>query len=1323
MFDFFEKTFFRKSFFTHVIVLLLMASCGRGGGGDLGSRGGKAPAPIFGSFDVLINGESQSLTNSNIVLARCEQVQLDLRSTSNRAYAASRDLFLEVDGLPSEILVFENIDDCNTESNALDISSDILVSKGLSQKNLYIKAVALLPPDNEFTFELKFSENIYQEVTVGLVESLDYIPYELVFIQQPLSHGMYEGSGDIIVELRNEAGGFISGLNLPLSSRSVSMRLFDGAVDITDGNVVGDLEVTVNGSGQAVFSNNRFQVSSNDLTVETSYDAITLASTSFTVWGGESLNIYSTANVGVNAVRAGECSAAIRFRFHDNHGASSVDALRDVEIDISAIHQEPGAVVSVLQGGCDEADLSANEITDGKVIISQGQSFGEFFIYSEMSGLVDVELRKDDYPMIVSQSDQQQEIIANLPYRVEIDSPARTVFSSNDMNCGGNSEIEYSLYDRFGNSSVMPSGHRLALSSDDVDMQFFAGEDCSGAPITHLSPSEASGSFRFRSIQSGNPRIDIRDEHEGGVDELISSTNAAGQLQTITPSEVEKFIITTAQVNNLEAGHGCHNVNLSFLDQFDNVQDIDGEALVAMTFTDSDPSPGVTFYRGSGCSGDILPLAEDTIEDVSTYAFSFRREKAGSNLPLQIEVTLDDSTVLNAPPIQQHTVIPSSSYQLAFVNDVDDVVAGSLLQIIDSGDIAVEIQDQFGNRTAGSDVIEVSPILGPASSFMTGSVASVAAVNGLATFSNLRIDLIGSYQLRAESGALEQADSSVFAVDHAPVDHIYITNLDPASLPTLEAGKTCQRVDFEFRDVYGNIAEIQSHVEVLLEGSGFSFFNDDECTSAIVGGLLLSFEDSDRETFYFRANISSDSGINLSVRENIPPDFNGINESRTFSFIVEPSEATQIVALDFPSTAQAGICYAIRIQSQDDQGNPSALREDLITELELSFSGASATGVALYQDATECTDQVNALTSYQMAAGENTLNLWLRSNRAGILNFEYEVDSSEVFDPVISGGDDSVEVTPAQAHQLVITSPSSKQTKRAGVCSEVTFEVQDEFGNTRDVGPGGTNVNFSGSNFYFFENELDCGHTNGTVNGGSITSMSLGSSFATGSIWFLATEAMEDINLEISSIDLENGNIDYDITHAVATHLSFLNDPFTNLVAGVTSPVVRVQVQDDFSNRAFIEGEFARVRPRDSTTYPAGFDYTLYNSDGVTCGGENTDLYFDIPVGESELSFCFTSEYAGAQTASTARVFELSIDVDSTNAPVELRSLSFHWPGHEIVPASFDSLVFTRSPYHSVAGENIQNSSEQSVVITSLDEFGNRTFNSDLLISIDIANN
>ncbi|MBI5446856.1 MAG: Ig-like domain-containing protein [Deltaproteobacteria bacterium] len=116
------------------------------------------------------------------------------------------------------------------------------------------------------------------------------------------------------------------------------------------------------------------------------------------------------------------------------------------------------------------------------------------------------------------------------------------------------------------------------------------------------------------------------------------------------------------------------------------------------------------------------------------------------------------------------TVAAPGASQLAFVQQPTTTVAGATI----SPAVTVQLQDGSGNpvSTAG---VTVTLSLTSGTGALSGTLSQLTDSTGLATFSNLSIDLVGSKQLTAASTGLTPAVSSFFNITAGAAAIITVT--------------------------------------------------------------------------------------------------------------------------------------------------------------------------------------------------------------------------------------------------------------------------------------------------------------------------------------------------------------------------------------------------------------------------------------------------------------------------------------------------------------------------------------------------------------------
>ena len=165
----------------------------------------------------------------------------------------------------------------------------------------------------------------------------------------------------------------------------------------------------------------------------------------------------------------------------------------------------------------------------------------------------------------------------------------------------------------------------------------------------------------------------------------------------------------------------------------------------------------VQFQIDGGDAGGPVPLSGNT----ATYTTSAL--SAGSNSIVAV-YSGDNNFPGSVSPVFTQTVAPSSAttgaQSLAFTQQPYDSLANWAI----SPPIAVAVEDSIGNIVASENsIVSLSIATGPAGASL-GGMLNVAAVDGIATFSNITASTPGTYTLAASDSPLTGAVSSPFTV-------------------------------------------------------------------------------------------------------------------------------------------------------------------------------------------------------------------------------------------------------------------------------------------------------------------------------------------------------------------------------------------------------------------------------------------------------------------------------------------------------------------------------------------------------------------------------
>ena len=148
------------------------------------------------------------------------------------------------------------------------------------------------------------------------------------------------------------------------------------------------------------------------------------------------------------------------------------------------------------------------------------------------------------------------------------------------------------------------------------------------------------------------------------------------------------------------------------------------------------------------------------------------------------------------------------------------------------------MEDVFGNVIASDNsTVTVAVATGPGG-FAVGSTTSVAAVDGVATLSNLTLDTAGAYTLTVTDGTLTSATSGNVVVSPATASQL-------AFQQTPTTGVTGQplspAVTVAVEDAFGNVVTSDTSSVTIAAASGPGGFATGSTTSVSAASGLATF--------------------------------------------------------------------------------------------------------------------------------------------------------------------------------------------------------------------------------------------------------------------------------------------------------------------------------------------------------------------------------------------------------------------------------------------------------------------------------------------------
>ena len=173
------------------------------------------------------------------------------------------------------------------------------------------------------------------------------------------------------------------------------------------------------------------------------------------------------------------------------------------------------------------------------------------------------------------------------------------------------------------------------------------------------------------------------------------------------------------------------------------------------------------------------------------------------------------------------TVTAAAPSKLVFAQQPGNAVAGGTIS-----PVLVDVEDKFGNIVTGDSSVVTLSLAGCANAKLNGTV-SERAVSGVATFSNLSLNVAGAYQLRATDGCLAGAASSNFAISPGAATHAAFL-----VLPTSAKHGKAFTVEVVMLDKYNNVASNDaSKVTLSLATHPKNATLAGTLTAAVVNGI------------------------------------------------------------------------------------------------------------------------------------------------------------------------------------------------------------------------------------------------------------------------------------------------------------------------------------------------------------------------------------------------------------------------------------------------------------------------------------------------------
>jgi len=418
----------------------------------------------------------------------------------------------------------------------------------------------------------------------------------------------------------------------------------------------------------------------------------------------------------------------------------------------------------------------------------------------------------------------------------------------------------------------------------------------------------------------------------------------------------------------------------------------------AETLALASSSSGGTFYSDSTCTTAITATSIATTTNLAT--FFYKDTKAGSPA-----ITVTGSGAFSATVTQTETVNLAAASKLAFSQQPSTTTAGQAI----APAVTVQVQDQFGNVVT-TDTSNVSITISAGGAFSSASTTTVAAVAGVATFSNLVPTKAGTFTLSASDGTLTGATSSNFSVTTTAASKLVFTT----AVQTLTAGVCSTAITVQSQDSLGNPTNPASAETLALasSSSGGTFYSDSTCTTAITATSIATT--TNLATFFYKDTKAGSPAITVTGS-------GAFSATVTQTETVSAGTATHF-AVTAPTAATAGTAFNYTVTAQDQFNNTVTLYSGTV-----HFTSSDTLAVLPGDSAFIDTNGTRTFQATLKTAGSQTIT------------------ATDTVTAAITGTSNAIAVSAAAATHFAVTAPT---TAMAGASFNYTVTAEDALNNT-----------------------------------------------------------------------------------------------------------------------------------------------------------------------------------------------------------------------------------------------------------------------------------
>ncbi|HUQ06163.1 MAG TPA: Ig-like domain-containing protein [Kofleriaceae bacterium] len=563
----------------------------------------------------------------------------------------------------------------------------------------------------------------------------------------------------------------------------------------------------------------------------------------------------------------------------------------------------------------------------------------------------------------------------------------------------------------------------------------------------------------------------------------------------VTPAPASKLVFIVQPTNALAGAVIAPPIEVRARDQFDNLATgFNGSVTISIS-----NNPG-----GSNLFGTATRTASAGVVQFDDLSLN----RVGDDYTLGVIAT--NLTPATSAPFD---ILSGSANRLFFTVQPTTTVSGAAI----SPAVQVTVRDQFGNVANGfTGDVSVAIFANPGNATLSGTT-TVAAVAGIATFTSLALDKVGSgYTLITTGSSLQSAISTTFNITPAAAATLHFT-VQPGDVVAGVAHTPSLQVTA--RDPAGNQATGFTGMVTLAIGNNPG--------GSTLGGTLTRTAVSGVATF---------TGITLDkvgIDYDLTAASTGLPTATSAQFDVTPAAAHHLGFTVEPTSTAAGdpIAPAVRVTAFDQFDNVATQYTGAVSvAIGLNPGGSVLAGTTVVASV------AGVATFSTLALDRASPGYTLTASAAGLTGA-----TSVMF-----------EITPSNASRLVFTVQPTDTVAGEPIAPALRVEARDTSGN------------------------LD-GTFNGTVtmtigaNPGSSTILGTAVATASGGVAIFNDVALDKVGVDYTLVASAGGLVSattqaFDITPAAASQLVFATQPLDATAGAFLSPPVRIEARDAFDN-------------------------------------------------------------------------------------------------------------------------------------------------------------